>query len=113
MAFALPLGLGASERLRVSLFRQDKKVREKQKKKKEEQRRKPERFTNLRAKWDGNGMRDREIGKGEGWRRLEREEVGEREGLRGGGGRRRGGRNETKFSLAISVFLLQVLGPFH
>lgn len=24
------------------------------------------RFTNLRAKWDGNGKRDREIGKGEG-----------------------------------------------
>ncbi len=56
-------------------------------------------------------MSDREIGKGEGWRRLEREEVGEGEGLHGG--RRRGGRNETKFSLAISVFLLQVLGPFH
>lgn len=37
--------------------------------------------------------------------RVEEEEAGE-----GGGG---GGRNETKFSLAISVFLLQVPRPFH
>ena len=42
-------------------------MQQKQKRKeKEEQRRKPERLTNLRLKWDGNGMRDGEIGKGEG-----------------------------------------------
>lgn len=32
--------------------------------KKEEQMRKPERLTTLRVKWDGNGKRDRAIGKG-------------------------------------------------
>lgn len=35
-----------------------------EKKQKEEQRRKSERLTNLRAKWDGNGKRDRRDWKG-------------------------------------------------
>lgn len=72
---------------------------------------KPERLTNLRGKWDGNGKRDRDWKGGEGWKRLEK--GGDGEGLSWGWGERRGRRNETKFSLAISVFLLQVLGPFH
>lgn len=54
MLSSLP-GLG------VPLWGEEKKVWEKQKK---EEQRKPERLTNLRAKWDGNGKRDRAIGKG-------------------------------------------------
>lgn len=86
-------------------FAKETKVREKHKE--EEQRKKPEKINKF---------------KGEvGWKWEERQKdwkggrvVAVRKGGRGWmGGRRRGGRNETKFSLAISVFLLQVLGPFH